>query len=95
MNLLAPITLAAALLCSTPLLAEESPAVLTVSGRATLEVPADQLQTLNERYQAAFESYAAEQGMTLRNEPENTCLCCGTEVAADDAECGECGIALI
>lgn len=44
MNLLAPITLAAALLCSTPLLAEEAPAVLTVSGRATLEVPADQLR---------------------------------------------------
>lgn len=44
MNLLAPITLAAALLCSTPVPAEETPAVLTVSGRATLEVPADQLR---------------------------------------------------
>jgi hypothetical protein len=61
----------------------------------TVMVPADQLQTLNQRYQAAFESYAAEQGMTLRNEPENTCLCCGSGVASDDVECSECGIALI
>ncbi|MEE2719042.1 MAG: SIMPL domain-containing protein [Planctomycetota bacterium] len=40
----AAIMLAATMLCSTPLLAEEAPAVLTVSGHATLEVPADQLR---------------------------------------------------
>ena len=61
----------------------------------TVLVPADQVQSLTERYQAAFESYAAEQGMSLRHEPEETCVCCGTSITADDAECPECGIALI
>lgn len=61
----------------------------------TVMVPSDQIQSLNERYQAAFESYAAEQGMTLRHEPEETCPCCGATITADDTECAECGIALI
>lgn len=61
----------------------------------TVVVPADQIQTLTERYQAAFESYAAEQGMTLRHEPDLTCVCCGASITADDTECADCGIALL
>ena len=61
----------------------------------TIMVPADQVQGLNQRYQAAFESYAAEQGMNLRHEAEETCVCCGTSITADHAECPECGIALL
>jgi predicted amidophosphoribosyltransferase len=61
----------------------------------TVMVPTEKLAGLNERYRAAFESYAAEQGMTLRNEPEDSCVCCGSPVSADDAECPDCGIALL
>ena len=61
----------------------------------TVVVPTDQIDSLKERYHAAFESYAAEQGMTLRHEPEETCVCCGAVINATDTECSDCGIALI
>ena len=61
----------------------------------TVVVPTDQIDSLKERYHAAFESYAIEQGMTLRHEPDETCVCCGAVISASDAECPDCGIALI
>jgi len=61
----------------------------------TVMVEARALPGLQQRYAAAFERYAEEQGMTLVNEPQNACICCGTPVSPRDQECPDCGIALL
>jgi hypothetical protein len=61
----------------------------------SLVVHEAELPGLRERYQQAYEKYAAAHGMVTRDEPEDSCVCCGNPVSSLDAECRECGIALL
>jgi hypothetical protein len=67
----------------------------TCATEFSLVVRETELPDLRERYARAYEKYAAAHGMVIRDEPEDSCVCCGSPVNSLDAECSDCGIALI